>query len=304
MLIILQTVIDAVSLGSIYALTALGIGLIFGILRLINFAHGDFITIGAYALIVPSAAVVATPSLGAWPSYFMVPAVIAVVIAVALATERVVFRPMRGADMASLLVGSFAVSYILQHVILLVYSGRPKAVDVGMKLAESINFAGLRVPAIELVAIAAALVLLAGTALFLRKTTYGVQMRAAAEDFQMARFLGVRANIVIALAFAISGLLAAVVSLLLITQSGVLSVQMGLGVVVVAFVATVIGGMGSLIGAVVGGFVVGCASGILQAVLPDGMKQMREAFVFGFVILILLVRPQGLVVTRAAQERV
>ena len=303
-MIVLQTVIDAVSLGSIYALTALGIGLIFGILRLINFAHGDFITIGAYALILPSTAVVATPSLGAWPAYFMIPAVIAVVIVVALSTERVAFRPIRGASMASLLVASFAVSYILQHVILLVYSGRPKAVDVGMKLAESINFAGLRVPAIELVAIAAALVLLATLALFLRKTTYGVQMRAAAEDFQMARFLGVRANIVIALAFAISGMLAAVVSLLLITQSGVLSVQMGLGVVMVAFVATVIGGMGSLVGAVVGGFVVGCASGVLQAILPDSMKQMREAFVFGFVILLLLVRPQGLVVTSATQERV
>jgi branched-chain amino acid transport system permease protein len=301
---ILQTAIDAVSLGSIYALTALGIGLIFGILRLINFAHGDFITIGAYALIVPSAAVIATPSLGAWPFYLMVPAVTAVVIVVALVTERVAFRPLRGANMATLLVGSFAVSYILQHVILLIYSGRPKAVDVGMKLAESINFAGLRVPAIELVAIAAALVLLLGLALFLRKTTYGVQMRAASEDFQMARHLGVRANVVIALAFAISGLLAAVVSLLLITQSGVLNVTMGLGVVMVAFVATVIGGMGSLLGAVVGGFVVGCASGILQVVLPDSMKQMREAFVFGVVILILLIRPQGLVVTRAVQERV
>jgi branched-chain amino acid transport system permease protein len=304
MLIVLQTAIDAISLGSIYALTALGIGLIFGILRLINFAHGDFVTIGAYALIVPSAAVVATPSIGAWPAYFMIPAVIAVVIVVALATERVAFRPLRGASMASLLVGSFAVSYVLQHVILLVYSGRPKAVDVGMKLAESVNVAGLRVPAIELVAIAAALVLLAVLALFLRKTSFGIEMRAASEDFQMARLLGVRANVVIALAFAISGLLAAVVSLLLITQSGVLSVQMGLGVVMVAFVATVIGGMGSLLGAVVGGFVVGCASGVLQVLLPDSMKQMREVFVFAVVILILLVRPQGIVVARAAQERI
>lgn len=301
---VLQALIDAMSLGSIYALTALGIGLIFGILRLINFAHGDFITIGAYSLIVPSAAVVATPSLGAWPIYLMIPAVIAVVIVVALATERVAFRPMRTASMASLLVASFAVSYILQHVILMIYSGRPKAVNVGMNLAESINFAGLRVPAIELVSIAAALVLLTALGLFLRYTSYGVQMRAAAENFQMARLLGVRANFVIALAFAISGLLAGVVSLILITQSGVLSVTMGLGVVMMAFVATVIGGMGSLIGAAVGGFVVGVASGILQAVLPDDLKLVREAFVFGFVILLLLIRPQGLIMTRAARERV
>jgi branched-chain amino acid transport system permease protein len=304
MTLVLQALIDAVSLGSIYALTALGIGLIFGILRLINFAHGDFITIGAYSLILPSAAVVATPTLGAWPLYLLVPGVIAVVVVVALATERVAFRPMRQASMASLLVASFAVSYILQHVILLIYSGRPKAVNVGMNLAQSINFAGLRVPAIELVSIGAALVLLGGLGLFLRRTNYGVQMRAAAEDFQMARFLGVRANFVIALAFAISGMLAAVVSLILVTQSGVLSVQMGLGVVMMAFVATVIGGMGSLVGAAVGGFVVGVGSGILQAALPDDMKLVREAFVFGFVILLLLVRPQGIIVTRAARERV
>jgi branched-chain amino acid transport system permease protein len=304
MTLVLQALIDAVSLGSIYALTALGIGLIFGILRLINFAHGDFITIGAYSLILPSAAVVATPSLGAWPVYLLVPAVIAVVVVVALATERVAFRPLRQASMASLLVASFAVSYILQHVILLIYSGRPKAVNVGMNLAQSINFAGLRVPAIELVSIGAALVLLGGLGLFLRHTNYGVQMRAAAEDFQMARFLGVRANFVIALAFAISGMLAAVVSLILVTQSGVLSVQMGLGVVMMAFVATVIGGMGSLVGAAVGGFVVGVGSGILQAALPDDMKLVREAFVFGFVILLLLVRPHGIIVTRTARERV
>jgi branched-chain amino acid transport system permease protein len=302
--IVLQAIIDAVSLGSIYALTALGIGLIFGILRLINFAHGDFITIGAYSLIVPSAAVVATPLLSAAPIYVMIPGVVAVVILVALVTERIAFRPMRNASMASLLVASFAVSYILQHVILLIYSGRPKAVNVGMHLAESINFAGLRIPAIELVAIGGALVLLSGLAIFLRFTSYGVQMRAAAEDFQMARFLGVRANFVIALAFALSGALAAVVSLILITQGGVLSVQMGLSVVMMAFVATVIGGMGSLVGAAVGGFVVGVASGVLQQVLPDDMKLVREAFVFGFVIILLLVRPQGLIVTRAARERI
>src|SRR5690349_14438227 len=131
MTLVLQAFIDALSLGSIYALTALGIGLIFGILRLIHFAHRDFITIGAYSLIVPSAAVVALPVLGAWPLYLMVPAVIVVVVLVALATERVAFRPLRQASMASLLVASFAVSYVLQHVILLVYSGRPKAVNVG-----------------------------------------------------------------------------------------------------------------------------------------------------------------------------
>ena len=120
----------------------------------------------------------------------------------------------------------------------------------------------------------------------------------------MARFLGVRANTVIAIAFAISGLLAAVVSLIFITQTGVLSFRMSLNLVIVAFVATVIGGMGSLIGAAVGGFVVGVGSVVLQTVLPDELKLMRDAFVFGFVILVLFFRPQGLIVTSASRERI
>ena len=304
MTIFFQVLIDAVSLGGLYALTALGIGLIFGILRLINFAHGDFITIGAYALIVPSVAVVATPFIGAWPGYLMVPAIIGIVIAVALLSERVAFRPLRGANPATLLISSFAVSYFLQHLILMIYGSRPKSVNIGAALTEHIAFFDLRVPAIQLVTIMAAIVLLAGLALFLKKTTFGVQMRAAAEDFRMARLLGVRANTVIAMAFAISGLLAAVVSLIFITQTGILNYRMSISLVIVAFVSTVIGGMGSLVGAAAGGFLVGIASVVLQAVLPQELKLTRDAFVFGAVILILLFRPQGLVVTRAARERV
>lgn len=299
-----QIVIDAVSLGSLYALTALGIGLLFGILRLINFAHGNFITIGAYALIVPSTAVVATPFIGAWAWFLMIPAIIAIVIVVALGTERIAFRPLRGANMSSLLIASFAVSYILDHVIILIFTGRPKAVNVGAELARHISFLDLRVPAIQLVTIAAAIILLGGLALFLKRTSYGIQMRAAAEDFDTARLLGVRANTVIALAFAISGLLAAVVSLIFITQTGILSFRMSLNLVIVAFISTVIGGIGSLVGAAAGGFLVGVASVVLQTVLPDDYKLTRDAFVFGFVVLVLIFRPDGLIVTRAVRERV
>ena len=304
MTFVIQIAIDAISLGSMYSLTALGIGLIFGILRLINFAHGDFITIGAYALIVPAAAVVATPFIGTWPAMFLIPAIISIVIVIALLTEVIAFRPLRGANMASLLIASFAVSYVFQHIIILIYTGRPKAVNVGISLARHIEFVGLRVPAIQLVAIGAAITLLGGLALFLKRTAYGVQMRAAAEDFETARLLGVRANTVIALAFAISGMLAAVVSLIFITQTGVLSFRMSLNLVIIAFISTVIGGMGSLFGAAAGGFLVGVMSTTLQTVLPDDYKLTRDAFVFGFVILVLIFRPQGLIVTKAVRERV
>ena len=301
---VLQYMIDGVSLGGLYAVAALGIGLIFGIMRLINFAYGDYITWGAYALVVPSSAQVATKLIGNWPAPLLIAAIVAIIMALALATERAAFRPMRGAAPATLLISSFAVSYLLQNVLLMVHSGRPKAVNIWAGMAEHLTWAGLRIPLLDIVTILVCVGLLGGLALFLRKTAYGVQMRAAAEDFRMARFLGVRANTVIALAFAISGLLAAVVALLLVTKTGVLNYRMGIPLVLVAFVATVVGGMGSLVGAVLGGFVIGFFTVVLQAILPEGLRSARDAFVFGLVILIFVLRPQGLMQVRAMKQRV
>jgi branched-chain amino acid transport system permease protein len=132
----------------------------------------------------------------------------------------------------------------------------------------------------------------------------GVAMRAASEDFRMARLLGVRANRVIAAAFAISGLLAAVVSLLYVAQTGVLAYHMGIPLVLFAFVATVVGGMGSLFGAVLGGFIVGSASVFFQVVLPIAWRPNRDVWVYGMVLLILLLRPSGLIKVRSVEERV
>jgi branched-chain amino acid transport system permease protein len=139
---------------------------------------------------------------------------------------------------------------------------------------------------------------------FLKKTPMGIQMRAAAENFQMARLMGVNANRVIATAFAISGIMAAVVSLLLVVQTGTLDIRMGLMPVIFAFFATVIGGMGSLPGAALGGFIVGFVTVGLQAFLPPDLRAFRDAFVFMLVIGFLLFRPQGLIVNNAARERV
>ena len=146
--------------------------------------------------------------------------------------------------------------------------------------------------------------LLASLVLFLRRTPLGVAMRAASEDFLMARLLGVRANLVIAAAFAISGFLAAVVSLLYVTQTGVLSFHMGIPLVLFAFVATVVGGMGSLTGAVLGGFVVGVASVVFQVVLPIDMRPNRDAWVYAMILVILLLRPSGLVKVKSIEEKV
>jgi len=300
----LQVMVDAIALGSLLALVALAIGLVFGVMRLINFAQGDYITLGAYALVVPAASLTPTLLIGALPVPLMVAGVLLVVVMLALATERVAFRPLRDSDPATLLISSFAVSYFLQHMIMLVHTGRPKSIGIGQALTTPIEVLGLRVPGIQVVTMGVTAALLIALVLFLKRTPMGIQMRAAAENFQMARLLGVPANRVIAMAFVISGVLGGTVSLLLIVQTGTLDIRMGLMPVIFAFFATVIGGMGSLVGAALGGFLVGVASVLLQSYLPDGLRPFRDAFVFGLVIVILLVRPKGLIVIGAAKERV
>lgn len=301
---ILQVLVDAMALGSLYALVALAIGLVFGVMRLINFAQADYMTIGAYALVVPTASVTPPLLLGALPAPLMIAGVLVLVVLLALATERVAFRPLRQSNPASLLISSFAVSYFLQHLVVLIHTGRPKSVGIGGSLTGTVDLLGVRVAGVQLLTMVVTASLLVGLVLFLKKTPVGIQMRAAAENFQMARLLGVPANRVIAVAFAISGLLAGTVSLLLVIQTGTLDVRMGLMPVVYAFFATVIGGMGSLPGAALGGFLVGFVSVLLQTYLPVELRPFRDAGVFALVILILLVRPQGLIVTSAAKERV
>ena len=291
---LVQILADAVSVGSLYALTALGIGLIFGVMRLINFAHGELITFAGYTLL----------ALFGQPVPIMIFGGIAVAVVLALVTERAAFRPLRNADPTTLLISSFAVSFFLQKSLILVVGSRPKGLDFLPELGRQIEFAGVRLQLLQIVTIIVGIVLLAALTWFLRATRLGLHMRAAAEDFRMARVLGVRANQVIAVAFALSGILAAAVSCLIVVQTGVVQPRMGLQLVIIAFVGTVIGGLGSLSGAALGGFLVGAATIMLQAFLPPDLRAFREAFVFIAVALVLLFRPQGLIPARGLKERI
>ncbi|MEJ2623730.1 MAG: branched-chain amino acid ABC transporter permease [Pseudolabrys sp.] len=301
---LVQVLVNAIALGSLYALVALAIGLVFGVMRLINFAQANYITVGAYALVVPSASIAPALLLGALPPAFMIAGVLAVVVVLALLTERIAFRPLRNSSPSTLLISSFAVSYFIQNLIMLIHTGRPKSVGIGQSLSNAVEIGGIQIAGVQLVTMIVAAGLLIALVLFLKKTPLGIQMRAAAENFEMARLLGMSADRVIAIAFGISGLLGGAVSLLLTIQTGTLDLRMGLMPVVYAFFATVIGGMGSLPGAALGGFLVGVASVLLQTYLPIDLRPFRDAGVFALVILILLVRPQGLIVTGAAKERI
>lgn len=290
----IQILIDACSVGGLYALTALGIGLIFSVMRLANFAHAEFITVAAYVLF----------AISGHPIVMSIAAAVLVAVVLAIATERIAFRPIRNADPATMLISSFAVSMFLQKVLIFAVGSRVKALDPLPMLTQPLWIGNVQISALKLVTIAVCAVLLASLTFFLKRTRFGLEMRAAAENFTMSRLLGVRANAVIAVAFALSGFLAAVVALLFAAQTGFVQPRFGVQLVIIAFVATVIGGLGSLVGAAAGGFLVGVVSTLLQAFLPPDLRAFREAFLFVVVILVLLARPQGLFPARGLKERV
>jgi branched-chain amino acid transport system permease protein len=289
-----QYVVNGLSLGALDALLALGVGLIFGVMRLVNFAQGAYIMIAGYVLFLTIEA----------PWAVVIPLTLASGIALALVTERIAFRPLRGADGSTLMVASFAVAFLAQSVIVAVEGSGPKSIAIWSFLSESIVVLDVRIPVLDLITIGVGAGLLVGLWLFLTRTRTGLAMRAAAEDFEMLRLLGGRANRVIAVAFALSGLLAAIAGILLFSKTAVVDPTAGTNPVLIAFVATVIGGLGSILGAALGGFSLGVLTTALQATLPAGLSAYRDAFVFGIVIALLVFRPQGLLGNRADAQRV
>lgn len=281
-----QQFFNAVSLGGIYALLALGLAMVFSIMGLINFAHGELMTIAGYALFF---------SLSAG-----LPFGAAALVAIAAATlaaalmERVAFRPVRGAGAATLLLTSFAVSIILQILFQNLISARPKAVRIPGFLSGAIEVGSYRLPVISAVSIGVTALMLVALVVFLRRTLLGISMRAAAENFSATRLMGVEANRVLTTAFALSGILAGVSAILWVAQRGSVDPLMGLLPVLKAFIAVVVGGLGSLTGAVAGGFLLGFIEVTLQAVLPSNLLPFADAFALSLVIAVLLVRPQGL----------
>jgi len=280
----LQYALDAVSTSSLYVLLALPVALVYGIMNLVNFAQGELITIGAYALFL----------LGAiWLPLGVFLAVVVVVIA-ALAMERVAFRPVRGASPESLLVTSFALSFFLQNLALTIFGSRPKSLTTPPELNSGFHLGALYVQWLTILTVGLCVVCVGGLAFFLQRTSFGIQMRAAAEDFTMARLLGVKADAVVSMAFAISGLLAGTACFVLVVQGGSAFATMGLTPVLIAYVSTMMGGLGSLPGAVLGAAILGTLTVVLEAVLPTPVRSSRDAFVYGIVLLLLLVRPHGL----------
>jgi branched-chain amino acid transport system permease protein len=294
-----QTLVDAVGLGSIYALMAVGIGLVFGVLRLVNFAYGQLIMAGAYTLAYTAS----------WPVVWSIVACFAVVIALSLAMDRVVFRPLRGQSPAVMLVTTFAIAFMLQAIALLIDLRDDTIGEVASSIAplnQAVTIHGVDIRKIIFVSVAVAAAILLLLALLLARTTIGLHMRAAAADFPTARLLGVRADRVIGFAVLLSALVAGTVAVLMTVQNPFVSPDFALKETIVVLVGVVVGGMNRLWTATLGGFAIGFATGVINGALPTEKTVYLPTAVFLLVILVLLLRPAGLFTwgRRAAAERV
>jgi len=283
---LLQQAINAISIGSLYALMAIGLAMVFGILRLINFAHGDLIMVGSYVallLLMAGAPFWAAALVG-----------IAASTVAGLIMERVAYRPIRGAPDVAMLLTSFAVTIFLENSAILIFRPTSRPFPAPAILSAVLEFGALRIASLDLIAIVVAGVLLVLLTLFVTRTEVGISMRAASQDLLAARLMGINVNQVIAYAFAIGSMLAGVVGLLWSARVGKVDPLMGFYPVLKAFVASVIGGLGSLPGAVLGGYVLGLLEILLQGLLPASLTPFRDGFVFVILIILLLFRPNGI----------
>jgi len=281
-----QVQVDAVGQGAIFALMAVGIGLVFGVLRLVNFAYGQLVMAGAFAL--------ALASEWDWPVWAGIVLCFAVVLVLSIAMERLVFRPLRTQSPAVMLVATFAVAFLLQSIALLWFGSLGKTAASLAYLNRPVTVADVDIRKITIVAIVVAVISLAALVTLLTRTTVGLQMRAAAMDFRTARLLGVRANRVIGAAVLASGVLAAIVAVMLTVQSPLVTPNYALRETIVVLAGVVLGGMNRLGSATLGGFAIGYGSGLLGGALPTAQSQYLTSLLFGLVILVLLIRPAGL----------
>ncbi|MVO18212.1 branched-chain amino acid ABC transporter permease [Parasedimentitalea huanghaiensis] len=292
---VIQFAVSVLSLGGTYALLALGLAIVFSLLGFLNFAHGDLMTICGYGL------------------YFLllrgVPFLVAVPIAIALAglvavlMERIAFRPLRGRSPMSLLITSFAVSLALHVCFQIFISPKSKPVPVPNFLSGYFTFGDVYVSKAQIIAIVisvAALLLLNG---LLTRTRMGIALRASATDFDVARIMGINANKVIMIAFALSGVLAGIAAVIWIAQRGAVYPAMGLTPMIKALIAVIIGGLSSPKGALYGGFLLGLLESTFLFVLPDEFVLYRDAAVLIALISFLMLRPNGIVARNAEPMR-
>lgn len=278
----LQQLINGLQTGSIFALIALGYTMVYGIAKMINFAHGDIIMVGAYSLYV-LVDKVKMPALAAVILTVIICAVIGITI------EKVAYKPLRKAPSLAVLITAIGVSFFLQSLALLIFDATPISFASIIKI-EPIKIGGVVIQGITVITLIVTTICMVALTLFIKKTKMGRAMRAVSEDKQAAQLMGINVNRTISITFAIGSALAAIAGILYLSQYESLKPTLGALPGIKAFVAAVLGGIGSVPGAMLGGILLG----IIESFAKSWHSELVDAIVFGVLVLVLLVKPSGL----------
>ena len=279
----LPYILAGISAGGQYALIAVGYTMVYGILRLINFAHGDIFMVAGLIMVYLSASM---------PLYVSIPAVVVILtVALGFAVERCAYKPLRQAPRMSVMISAIGVSYLLQNLAYYVTGGVPKQYPELPWITDTITILGASTKRVTVITPILTLLLVVGLVVLIKRTKVGMAMRAASKDFETAQLMGIRINSVISFTFIIGSALAAVASFLYFSNYTTIAPSSGAMPGLKAFVAAVFGGIGSIPGAVIGAFIIGICENLLK-----GMKltAFSDAFTFALLIVILVVKPTGL----------
>lgn len=285
LIVFIKQLVNGVQVGSIYALVALGYTMVYGIVKLINFAHGDFIMVGGY-VVVFTTPFLAGLGLPAWLCIFVA---VAVCSLIGVLTERIAYKPLRGAPSLSVLITAIAVSLCLQNMALIFFSSAPRPMSTVFAM-EPVTIGSIQFSGISILTILMSVALMVALQLFIKKTRMGKAMRAVSEDSQAAILMGISTNKTISLTFAIGSGLAAMAAVMYCSAYPQVQPYMGSMLGLKAFIAAVLGGIGSIPGAMLGGVLIG----LVESLTRHFNSQLADAVVFAILIVVLLVKPAGI----------
>ena len=278
----LPYLLTGISVGGQYALIAIGYTMVYGILRLINFAHGDLFMVAGFIMIYASASM---------PLSVSIPLVIVLTVALGVLIERVAYKPLRTAPRMSIMISAIGVSYLLQNVAWYVTGGLAKIYPTIPWISDTVTIGAVSTSRITILTPILTVVLVAALVLLIKYTKIGIAMRAVSRDFETSQLMGININGVISTTFVIGSFLAAIGSILYFSRYTTVTPTIGAMPGLKAFVAAVFGGIGSIPGAVVGAFVIGICENLIKAL---GYTTFSDAFTFALLIVILIVKPTGL----------
>ena len=292
---LIQQLVDGLGRGSGYALIALGLAIIFGVMHLLNFAHGELITISAYV-----AYFLSTNGANWW---IISIAIILTSVVAAVATDYIAFRRVRGSSDFTMLLTSFGLVILVRAAFSHWVELKPRNFDSVGWVFNTVDVLGIRLEVYDLVVIAITAITLVALTFILQRTMFGITLRAASEDFDAARLMGINSNAVIRNAFALSGLLAGIGGVMLLLRRGQADPGMGIEILLMPLLATIIGGLGSLRGAVLGGLILGVLEVLFRSrILPDDFSHFTNLSIFILIALLFVVRPAGLITVQRAER--